>query len=251
MRAILLTCFFWVVASAGFAAAQSFADSRVPARPSQGLLDERNVLRKNLELKARLVERIGEIEEAHGYRLFVVLEPMVLGVTPHEFASLAYERWLPDGGGLVVVYEADTQRFGLGHSLDGTGGMISNEAEIPTFVMGDLVNDALRTAIEEEGEEDSGAVIESFLMQLCENVEGYFERKSQPADDSRSLRLALLTVGAMSVLALCGMGIGWLLAKGDRQRDRRKIFPAVDVPERLGAPYGGGGWASSFGPDGR
>ncbi len=245
VRVILLIWTFWVVASAGFATAQSFSNLRLPAPPADGLLDERSVLGKNEAIKARLVQQIRQIEEEHGYRLFVVLEPMLLGVSAQELASLSYQKWLPEGGGLVVVFESDKQQIGLGHRLDGTGGMIGNQAEIPTYALGDLVNDAFRKAsLREEG---SGPLIESFLTELCANIDGYFERRNQPHDGSRSLRLALLTVGAMSILALCGMGIGWLLAKADRKQFRRRVFPPVDVPERLGAPYGGGGAANSFG----
>jgi hypothetical protein len=83
---------------------------------------------------------------------------------------------------------------------------------------------------------------------MCGELEAYFARKEAPVESGRSLRLALVTVGALSLLALCGMGLGWLMGKADGRPSDTRFFPEIDVPERLGAPYGGGcGGSGHFG----
>jgi len=94
--------------------------------------------------------------------------------------------------------------------------------------------------------------VETLVTSVCTEIEAYFARKEAPVETGRSLRLALVTVGALSLLALCGMGLGWLMGKADRGQSNTRFFPEVDVPERLGAPYGGGcGGTGNFGAGGK
>lgn len=244
VRKLFLICMLGTL-WAGWVSAQRLPDSDIPPVPPTGVLDRLEVLGNNPSLRRQLIELIQGLERDHGFRLLLVVERSLIGTNASDFAAQLQQEWIPEGGGLVVVFESDTMNLGFGRGLEGTEGMIEDEAGIPSFGLVDIVSEALHASQDIEARE---VFLEKFITELCGNLDDYFERKKMPVDGSRSLRLALVTIGALSLLALCGMGLGWLMGKADRKQSMVRIFPPVDVPERLGAPYGGGGEASkSFG----
>ncbi len=105
----------------------------------------------------------------------------------------------------------------------------------------------LTTALREEaGEESPQAYIERLVTRIATDLDGYLKRQQEPIAGGLSLRLALVTIGALSLLALCGMGLGWLLGKANAKQSEVRTFPQLEIPERLGAPYGGSCGGSSF-----
>lgn len=192
-----------------------------------------------------MIELIQDLEKKHGFRLLLVVERSLISTNTNDLASQLQKKWIPDGGGLVVVFESDTRSLGFGRGLEATEGMIEDKTGIPSFGLVEIVSDSFQAS---KGIESGEVFLEKFVSELCQNLDAYFERKKKPVDGSRSLRLALVTIGALSLLALCGMGLGWLMGRADKKNSLVRIFPPLDVPERLGAPYGGGGGASkSFG----
>jgi hypothetical protein len=61
-----------------------------------------------------------------------------------------------------------------------------------------------------------------------------------------SLRFALLTIGALALLALLGIGLGAVVRTRSMAANRSFGFPGVDQPQRLGAPSGGQAVSRSF-----
>ena len=51
-----------------------------------------------------------------------VVEPVLIATTASELASQLQQSWLPDGGGLVVVYESDNRSLGFGREVGGGEG---------------------------------------------------------------------------------------------------------------------------------
>jgi hypothetical protein len=230
----------------GWAFAQRLADSDIPAIPPSGFLDDEGVLGNNPSLQRRVIELLQELDKKHGYRLIVVVGQSLIGTNAKDYAAQLQKEWLPKGGGLVLVFESDTGSLGFGRGLESSEGMIDGEMVIPSFSLIDIVSKSLKAARTTEAKE---VYLENLITELCSRLDGYFELRASPLEGGRSLRLALATIGALSLLALCGMGLGWLMGKADSKQAQTRLFPEVETPERLGAPYGGGGGACrSFGP---
>ncbi|MFK7851442.1 MAG: hypothetical protein AB8D78_10735 [Akkermansiaceae bacterium] len=222
----------------GLIVGQRLPDSDFPVVPPTGLLDDQNILGNNSDLQRRVIELLQDLERKHEYRVLFVLESSLIGTGAQDLAALLQKEWLPNGGGLVVVFESDTGKVGLGRGLETKKGMMNGDMRVPSFSLIEIVSKALEAA---KGIEAQEVFLETFITALCIELNDYFELKKAPSENSRSLRLALVTIGALALLALCGMGLGWLIGKSDKERTGARFFPNEQVPERLRAPYGGGG----------
>lgn len=227
---------------------QSLPEQQLPSPLSTGFSDEGGVLGKNSDAQRRVAAMIADLEKERGYRIFLLIERSLISSNANDMAAQLQQAWLPDGGGLVVVYESDTQELGFGRNLDPGEGITVGKIGVPSYELFRIIGKALAVADKKEGSEKTEVFIEALVVKICEEIEAYFARKEAPVESGRSLRLALVTVGALSLLALCGMGLGWLTGRADKRQAETRFFPVIDVPERLGAPYGGGGGGSgSFG----
>lgn len=233
-----------VMASVG----QSLPDEELPAPPPAGFSDESGVLGKGSDAERRLAVMIDVLRKERGYQVIVVIHRSLISSNPNDMAAQLQQAWLPSGGGLVVVYESDTRELGFGRSLDAGEVMATGEADVPSYELVKIIVGALAEAERKEGTGRPEVYMVGVVAEICLGIETYFARKQAPEESGRSLRLALITVGALSFLALCGIGLGWLIARADRRQSETRVFPETNVPERLGAPYGGGGGGSgSFG----
>lgn len=251
MRMLFRACVLGLLA-AGSLAGQTLSDQKLPEPPDSGLSDASEVLGVRSDARRRVEAKIGDLAREKGYRLFVVLERSLISSDPNDLAAQLQQEWLPDGGGLVVVYESDTRELGFGRNLDPGEGITPGRAGVPSYELVKIIAEALADSKKEMELEKPEPFVEALVVRICDGIEAYFARKEAPVDSDRSLRLALVTVGALSLLALCGMGLGWLMGRADRRQTEIRWFPEIDVPERLGAPYGGGGGGTgSFGRRGK
>lgn len=249
MKTFFPAMIVWLLAVA-WLGGQSMPGEKLPDPPPTGLSDNDGVLGENSEAQRRVAGMIGKLWQERGYRLFVVLKRSLISSNANELAARLQQAWLPEGGGLVVVFETDTLDLGFGRDLDPGEGMRRGETGVPAYELIRIISKALEVAKKKEGAEKTEVYAEALVAAICTEAEAYFARKEAPVDGGRSLRLALVTVGALSLLALCGMGLGWLMGKADGRRADTRVFPEIDTQERLGAPYGGGGGGKSyFGPE--
>ena len=137
----------------------------------------------------------------------------------------------------MIVYESDTKKVGFGRDLSASEGMTEDILGVPAFVQLENVSKAVEYA---KHTENTDEYLETLVVGFGKALQDYYRRKVAPMETARSLRLGLVTIGFLSFFALCGMGFGWLMRKSETQREIRRKFPAVDIPERLAAPYGGG-----------
>ncbi len=234
--------FLLITLLAGFVSAQRLPEDDIPEPPVTGLSDENGVLSQRPEAARRIIMKLQDLEREHGYRMFVVLERALISTTASDLASQLQEEWLPEGGGIVIVFESDNRNMGFGRDLTPDEGMEKNKVGVPAFSLVDIIS----TALEKTGvEENPQAYIEKLVTEVTAGLTAWFKLREAPVDRGRSLRFALITVGALSLLALCGMGVGWLMGKADKKQSTVRVFPEIDIPERLGAPYGGSGGATN------
>ncbi len=223
---------------AGSASAQRLPDADIPPPPPSGLSDKDGVLSLRPETARRITVMLQDLKRDHGYDMFVILKTALISTTASDLASQLQQEWLPDGGGIVIVFESDTKNMGFGRDLNPNEGMESDRVGVPAFSLVEIISNALHRVGEEESME---VYIEKLVMEITTGLTAWFKLREAPVSGGRSLRLALVTVGALSLLALCGMGVGWMMGKADKKQTSVRVFPEIDLPERLGASYGGGG----------
>ena len=226
---------------AGFAPAQRLPDADIPPPPPTGLSDKDGLLAQNPETARRITKMLQDLERNHGYRMFVILENALISTTASDLASQLQEEWLPDGGGLVFVFESDTRNMGFGRELGPKEGMERDRIGVPAFSLVEIISKALQKVGEDES---TGTYVEKLVTEISAGLTAWFKLREAPVNSGRSLRLALVTIGALSFLALCGMAVGWLMGKAEKKQSGTRVFPGTDLPERLGASYGGGCGAS-------
>lgn len=228
-----------------FAAASLHAQalSELPPPPLTGLSDDGAILGRNSSAQREIAQQLQKLRAEHGYRLYVILERSLIGTTPTSYASALQQQWLPEGQGLVLVFETDTGKLGFGRGFNADEGIMEGTEGIPAFNLVEIISESLQAS---EDLDNPELFIQKAVSEMCLNFEAYFERKSAPPKSGRSLRLALATIGALSLLALGAMVVGWMMGKSEKKQGRVLKFPETDTPERLGAPYGGGGGGSSY-----
>jgi hypothetical protein len=234
MRWLLQTifaCLIWAVAASG----EALPDSLVRP-PESGVMDGSGFFKRDAMALESICGKIRQLRQDHGYRMYLVVEPVFISTSAQELAARLQEAWLPDGNGLVIVFESDSRNLGFGRDLGEKPDSVVSEALVPTHETAALLRQAV-------GSTDAGldpeAYAETLVGNLVRGFDDYFKRKASPAPPGRSLRFALLAIGGLALLALLGIGVGALARMQSVSGNRAFRFPAVDQPERLGAPCGG------------
>lgn len=216
---------------------ESLKQNGLPEPPEYGVLDTNGVFSKNSVVMRRISDRIRKLEADHGYRLYLVVEPVFLSSSAAELAARLQQAWLSDGDGLVVVFEADSRRQGFGLDIQGKENASRQFAQVPIHEAAAIVQRAMLATDKSLAPE---VCVESLIDNLVDGFDDYFKRRAAPVPAARSLRFGLLTVGALTLLALGAIGVGSLTRLRSMAGVPTYKFPVIDRPERLGAPSGGG-----------
>lgn len=204
--------------------------------PESGVFDGGGFFQRDAAGLERICGKLRQLQQDHGYRMYVVAEPVFIATTPAELAARLQQAWLPDGNGLVIVFEGDSRTLGLGRDLRERPDADVSAAFVPTHETAALLQQAV-------ADTDAGLAPAAYLESLIGNLAGvfdnYLKRRAAPPPPGRSLRFALLTIGVLALLALGAIGVGALARMQSVSGGRALRFPGVDLPERLGAPSGG------------
>ena len=235
MRRLRLWNAVWLclVASMFCGLGQSLTIDPVPNSPTSGIQDDSGFFDRYPDTKQRISDRLRKLEADHGFCILIVVEPVLIGTSALEHAAELQQSRLPQGNGLVMVFESDSRRLGFGQDIAGdptTGRVPIHE----TAAILTRVRKATDPSLPAE------VYIETLTGNLVKELDGYFKRRHAPAPAGRTVRLTLLTVGGLALLALGALGVGALVRLPAMAGKQRFKFPAVDRPERLGAPCGGG-----------
>lgn len=215
--------------------------------PVDGLADAGGFLSRDAAARKRICDPIQELEKRNGYRIYVVVEPVLLSSTPQELAVQLRQAWLPDGNGLVIVFESDSGKLGFGSDVDAKPGMAVSDAFVPTHEAAALLQAALSatdTALSRE------VYLQTLVVNIVREFSGYYARRAAPPPAGRSLRFALLAAGGLALLALGAICVGALARMQSVAGARVLRIPPVDRPERLGAPCGSSVTSHRFRPRG-
>ena len=208
--------------------------------PATGILDNAGLFRRKPEMEARLAGELRGLQEKHDFQIYVVVESLLVTGDVFRRASELQRAWLPDGHGMVVVFETDTKALGFGRGYDESPGF--THETVPSYETIEILTQAGSQLQKSDPPE---VFLDTLVTHLVRGYDRYFKRKEAPVPEGRGLRLAMIIVGGISALALIGLLIAWFLHRADHISGRTIFyFPPVDADERLGAPYGGGAVSS-------
>jgi hypothetical protein len=145
----------------------------------------------------------------------------------------------------VLVYESNNHRLGVGRDMAAGPGMKDLPTRIPSHETTAMLNRAMASADPDKG---SDSFLETLIVNLAAECEGYFKRRATPPPPERSMKIGLLVIGTLSLLGLAIIGLGALVRHSSMAGVRSFRFPVVDRPERLGAPCGSSVTSRGFGP---
>jgi hypothetical protein len=204
--------------------------------PDFGILDKGTFFGKESGSFKRISDQLRKLEADRGYKIYLVIEPVLIGTNANQLAAELRQAWLPRGDGLVIVFETDTRSLGIGCDLNILPEAHGDTETIPTHEAAALirkVRDTTDSALAPE------AYVEAVVGNIVTECEGYFARREAPPPAGRSLKLSFLVIGAVALLGLGAIGMGWVVRHSTMGELKQFYFPSVDLPERLGAPCGG------------
>ena len=216
-----------------------------PKPPDFGILDKGGFFNRDSGAFHRISGQIRKLEHDHGYRIYMVVEPVLIATSPPELAAELQRSWLPAGDGLVVVFESDSRNLGFGFDIAGHPDQQGNPARVPSYETTAILNRAMDAADAKLAPE---AFLESLAGKLAGEFDAYFKRRATPPPAERAVKIGLLVVGTLALLGLGAIGLGGLARHSSMAGVRSFRFPAADRPERLGAPCGGSVTSRRFAP---
>jgi hypothetical protein len=214
------------------------AEDRVEQPPPTGVADHIGLSQRNPALLAKLGSSVRQLRDEHGFRIYVVLESVLVTGNAQSMATRLQRNWIPKGDGMVLVFEMDTRALGIGQGFEqGVDPEKATPAQVPSYETMAILTKAGAGLNRASAE----TMLESFVTTVVDGYNDYFRRKSTPVPEGRSVRFGLIIVGGASALALIGLLAALMVRRSDRRGGGKCfVFPETEAPERLGAPYGGG-----------
>lgn len=241
-RRWLLLIGFWLgslVCGQGQTFELARTEDQIAPAPADGVVDQAGLGHRNPALIAKLKEDIRRLRDDHGFHLYVVLESVLVSGNSQLVANRLRRSWIPNGDGMVLVFELDTKSLGIGQSFEQEADPTkAPPGQVPSYETMAILEEA-RDVV--NADNSSEAMMESFVGKMVAGYNEYFTRKNAPVPQERTVKVGLIIVGAAAALALLGMLAALLVKRSDRRGGGRcYYFPEVQMSERLGAPYGGG-----------
>ncbi len=220
-------------------------DESMSAAPDTGIVDEAKILSRDSEAYKNIVARLRELREKRGYKIYLVVEPVLIASTPPDLAAQLRDKWLPEGDGLVIVFESDSRSIGISQDLIGHPDQAERGDNVPAFETSAAIS---RTTSAIDPKLAPEPFLDAMVTRLTTEFENYFKTREEPPPKGRGLKLTLLIVGGISLLGLVAIALGGLIRHSSMTVARRFRFPLVNRPERLGAPCGASVTSRRFSP---
>ena len=208
-------------------------DENIPPAPPERVTDDSRFLASNSGALERMRAAVQQLEREHGFKIFVVIHSVLMDSNSQVLADLLQEAWVPDGNGLVVVYESDSKSLGIGCGYKGD--LATSHGSVPSHEIMGILQKAMRGA---NHPMKPDLYVEELTLKLAEEFQHYFHRADSPLPQGRTPRLVALSLGVGAVVVLIGLGLGLLVRRPGGSLIYH--FQEMDIPQRLGAPYGGG-----------
>ena len=245
MLAVWLCWGILVLQSRGQVLPETSAPHGVQAPPVFGVLDTGGFFNRNPGALKRISEQLRKLEHDRGYMVYLVVEPVLITTSATERAAELRQAWVPDGNGLVVVFETDSRNLAVGRDLVDQQSKFKNLARVPTYETAAILSRAMETTDPRVAPE---VYLEALMGKITGEFDAYFKRRDTPPPAARSLKITLLVIGTLSLLGLGAIGLGGLMRHSRIAGVQSFRFPPVNLSERLQAPCGGSVTARRFAP---
>lgn len=217
-------------------------NSLPPPRPAYNVQDNAGLFARNQEQLKAISDRLYTLSEKNHFHIYVVIESAVMGSNPIELSARLQKAWLPDGDGFVIVYEVDSRSFGMGRPFDTAA---SPATIIPSYVTADIIT-KVHTRLEGEIESlraegkpmDNETLLDRLTLLLSKECGDYLAVRQAPDESKEGIKLGMATVGIMALVGLVALLGAQLFRRREQHQSRSFSFPAVEDPQRLGAPFG-------------
>ncbi|HVJ46144.1 MAG TPA: TPM domain-containing protein, partial [Luteolibacter sp.] len=160
--------------------------------PPDGILDRAGLFQRSPEIRANIAGHIRQLREERGFLIYILIESVFVQGDPQTMAAGLREKWIPDGNGLVFVFEVDSRQFSVGQRLEQTvtqdGSIEGVPSYVTTAVLAQASADAKKNPLSPEG------FLDVFVTRVADGLNGYFHRKDSPLPEGRTLRLGMIIV---------------------------------------------------------
>ena len=214
----------------------SLADLSVP--PLDRVIDLGEVFKVDGAPRKELSRRLNELDDRYQFSVYFVAYSGIIGSDASEKASEFRDLWLgTEVEGLVFV--CDTDMKSIAYSLTKVKSFPLDGSN-PTWRLPDReVNQAMLEIgkIDAEGMDE-----EVYLSTIGQNLVTALESRLQPKQKAGRKGAAGI-LGAVTVtVLLIGWGVWWIRRKSNTMAEEieKSLFPTIEVPNRLGAHFGGG-----------
>jgi hypothetical protein len=221
------------------------AKDQMPVAPPSSIRDQSGVFTRDPAAYQRISDRLKQLENTHGYKIYLMVEPVLIGTTAQELAAQLRQIWLPKGDGFVVVYENDSRSVGIGRDFTAHNLSTAASPQMPTFETASLIAHAFQSTDPKLAPEK---YIEAFTLELAAGSERFFTGQQTPEKPISWGKIALFTLTATTLFGLGWYGLSRLLARTVMREITTFQFPNSGQAERLGAPSGASVTAHRFGP---
>ncbi len=245
MLAVWLCWGILVLQGRGQALQESTTTAGVQAPPAFGVLDGGGFFNRNQGALKRISEQIRKLEQDRGYMIYLVVEPVLLASSASERAEELRQAWVPDGDGLVVVFETDGRNLAIGRDLVDKPSASKSVTRVPTYETAAILSRAMSATDSTVAPE---VYLEALTAKITSEFDAYFKRRDTPPPAGRSMKITLLVIGTLALLGLGAIGLGGLMRHSRIAGVQSFRFPAVILPERLKAPCGASVTARRFAP---
>ena len=209
----------------------------IPRAPADGVSDVGDFFSRNPQARERISDRFRKLETDEGFRILLMVESVLIGTNAPEMAAHLQQAWLPEGDGLVIVFEADSRSLGFGRDIGSSPVGSSPVGRVPTHETAAIL---ARAREKTDPTLEPNAYLEALCGNLAEEFEAYFQHRNAPPPPERNLRIGLLVIGGLALLGLLAILVGSLVRLPSMAGERSYHFPQSERQERLGAPSGGG-----------
>lgn len=219
----------------------------IPEPPAFLVEDEAGFFARKPEKLRAISDRLREVEQKYGFKIYFLVKPVIFDGNATELADRLQRAWLPDGGGLVVVYQSDGRALGVSRGFDvmpSESGLASSKKNLPSLFVVEML-DRIQAKLKNVSEGDE--LVDRLATLLTGEVDGYLSARNAPPP-ARSGWVGMLAAGGgLAVLLGLTLVAGrWLRRRGEK-RDRTFRFPPAPDSQRLGAPFGARVSSRSFG----
>ena len=213
----------------------SLSDLSVP--PNDRVLDFGEIFSDNAA-RVKLSQRLEELNERYQFSVYYIAYSGIIGSNVDEKAAEFRDLWLgTEKEGLIFVCDTDMKSiaYGLtrvdGLPLDGS----SHKWKIPDHEALNLGDALFRIDATEMSEE---RYLTTVGLRLVDELEQKLEPPQNKGGDGRGGILGSVIVAA----GLIGFGVWWARRNAvvTAERIEGTLFPSMEIPNRLGAHFGGG-----------